>query len=234
MKKISLLLFAALLLLTSCKTDAVDSSDTSSSELSHVESSNLSEESAQISAEESLPESISSEPTAESAEESSEEHSEEPSETLSESVETSPVYSSKICSELIELMETAEEGELLCIVFYAANNADEEAEAWLQGDASDEELMERFDLTKKDLESHSTSWRKIYWALQWEANRDAVLKILDCKSLEEVPAYREVEFTRSANAIWMNMTVEEIHALAERAGIYLIEPQYKDLIPEDF
>ena len=61
----------------------------------------------------------------------------------------------------------------------------------------------------------------------------AVLKILDCKSLEEVPAHREVEFTKSANAIWMNMTVEEIHALAERDGIYLIEPQY-EMVPEDF
>lgn len=241
MKKRFLLLVASLLLLTSCGTAAVEPSGASPAETSRVESSIPSEESVQASAEESLSESISSEPTAESTEEPSEESSaepsvepsEEPSGELSESVETSPVYSSKISSELIELMENAEEGEMLSIVFHVANNADEEAEAWLQGDASDEELMERFDLTAKDLGSHSTSWRKIYWVLQWEANKDAVLKILDCKSLEEVPAHREVEFTKSANAIWMNMTVEEIHALAERDGIYLIEPQY-EMVPEDF
>lgn len=215
-----IVLFVALLLLASCGTAVVEPSNASSAEPSHVEASMPLEEIGQTSVQESLPESTSSAP----AEESREESFEEPSEELSEPAETVPVeYSDKITTYLIEQMENAEEGEWIPIVFDASNDAHQETEAWMQRDASDQEMIERFELTEAEQKNTTERRRKILWTLQWEANRDMVLEVLGYASLEEVPADREVVFLKSFDAIWMNMTVEEIHALAEHPKVRKID-----------
>ncbi len=216
-------LFVALLLLASCGTAAVEPSDASSAETSHVESMVPSEDNSQTSVQESVPENVSSEAVEEITEEPSVESSVEPSEERSEPSEIVPVeYSDKISKSLIEQMENAEEGEWILIIF-DSSSAYEETNAWMERDASDEEMIERFDLTEAEQKSSTDRRRKIFQTLQWEINRDMVLEVLGYDSLEEVPADREVVLLKSFDCISMNMTVEEIHALAEHPKVSRIE-----------
>ena len=85
------------------------------------------------------------------------------------------------------------------------------------------EMIERFDLTEAEQKSSTDRRRKIFQTLQWEINRDMVLEVLGYDSLEEVPADREVVLLKSFDCISMNMTVEEIHALAEHPKVSRIE-----------
>ena len=209
----------SMLVLVSCGTAEMETSHTSSEENPHVESMVPSEDNSQTSVQESLPENVSSE----AVEESVEETSEAPSEESSASTPVASVeYSDKISNSLIEQMENTEEGEWILIIF-DSSSAYEETNAWMERDASDEEMIERFDLTEAEQKSSTDRRRKIFQTLQWEINRDMVLEVLGYDSLEEVPADREVVLLKSFDCISMNMTVEEIHALAEHPKVSRIE-----------